>query len=89
PVSSLAPKQALRLLLAIPVCMSFSVSLFLLIVYFNKQECPKKSGYLKTHGIGFALDFCALLFGSRLNIYRRSNRAHRKYLYDLPPCAKF
>jgi len=28
------------------VCKSFCVSLFLLIVYFNKQECPKKSGYL-------------------------------------------
>ncbi|WP_222616708.1 hypothetical protein, partial [Undibacterium umbellatum] len=42
----LVPTQVSLLLPAIPVYISFSVSLFLLIVYFNKQECPKKSGYL-------------------------------------------
>ncbi|MFZ6746140.1 hypothetical protein ACO0LC_23175, partial [Undibacterium sp. JH2W] len=43
----LAPIQVSPLLPAIPGYIFFSVSLFLLIVYFNKQECPKKSGYLK------------------------------------------
>ncbi|MFZ6747331.1 RHS repeat domain-containing protein, partial [Undibacterium sp. JH2W] len=41
-----APIQVSPLLPAIPGYIFFSVSLFLLIVYFNKQECPKKSGYL-------------------------------------------
>ncbi|MFZ6744427.1 hypothetical protein ACO0LC_14480, partial [Undibacterium sp. JH2W] len=43
-----APIQVSPLLPAIPGYIFFSVSLFLLIVYFNKQECPKKSGYLRS-----------------------------------------
>ncbi|WP_222616702.1 hypothetical protein, partial [Undibacterium umbellatum] len=49
----LVPAQVSLLLPAIPVYISFSVSLFLLIVYFNKQECPKKSGYLNISNLCF------------------------------------
>ncbi|MFZ6876515.1 hypothetical protein ACO0LF_31075, partial [Undibacterium sp. Di27W] len=43
-----APIQVSPLLPAVPGYIFFSVSLFLLIVYFNKQECPKKPGYIRS-----------------------------------------
>ncbi|MFZ6747281.1 hypothetical protein ACO0LC_29065, partial [Undibacterium sp. JH2W] len=49
------PIQVSPLLPAIPGYIFFSVSLFLLIVYFNKQECPKKSGYLRVPSIPIPL----------------------------------